>query len=413
MTAIDADDIDALLVDDIADYLKCAICLCCLNEPYQTPCGHRFCKECIMPVINSRNPFCPKDRTGISHNNVWPDNAAKLQINSLKIKCPKAVHGCEWVGEVSEKRAHLEKCKFVDVPCVLCGRAILKAEMEHHISSCPRRLVNCDHCNVPVPQAEMKGHYNECPLYHVPCQYSCRTETFLRKDIAAHYEKECPRVPVACVMAPFGCSEQVERGGMGEHMIQCAPKHTTCMADVILALKKEVEDLQAHVSMQAEATTNLENTLYPSSGQFTWRVDDIRLKIKQAQAGDTSTSVIYSPPFYSTEAGYKFCLCIYPAGDNNQGHLSLYFVVMKGQFDEVVSWPFQNRVHLSLLNVKRGQNITKDINPDPRLHYFHRPENPRNVGYGYPKFIALNKLLNEDSEFVENEALFLRCKIFN
>ena len=55
----------------------------------------------------------------------------------------------------------------------------------------------------------------------------------------------------------------------------------------------------------------------------------------------------------------------------------------------------------------------KDIQPDPRLHYFFRPEGDRNVGYGYPKFIALPKLQLEDSEFVANDSLFFRCVIFH
>ena len=54
----------------------------------------------------------------------------------------------------------------------------------------------------------------------------------------------------------------------------------------------------------------------------------------------------------------------------------------------------------------------KDIHPDPRLHYFSRPEQPKNVGYGYPKFIALPRLLSEDSEFVENGAIFIRAVVY-
>lgn len=57
--------------------------------------------------------------------------------------------------------------------------------------------------------------------------------------------------------------------------------------------------------------------------------------------------------------------------------------------------------------------MIKDIQPDPRLHYFHRPENPRNVGYGYPKFIPLTRLVVEESEFIANGAIFLRCRIFD
>jgi len=137
------------------------------------------------------------------------------------------------------------------------------------------------------------------------------------------------------------------------------------------------------------------------------------IKMTNFEQKKRSHQLWVSSPFYTEPFGYKLCLCIYPAGDNNQGYLSLYFVVMKGQFDEILPWPFQKRVYLSLLNTKGGQSVVKDIHPDARLHYFHRPENPRNVGYGYPKFIALQKLLQEDSEFVENGALFLRSRVYD
>lgn len=55
----------------------------------------------------------------------------------------------------------------------------------------------------------------------------------------------------------------------------------------------------------------------------------------------------------------------------------------------------------------------KDIQPDPRLHFFRRPESARNVGYGYPKFIASTRLTTPTSEFVQNEAVFIRCQVFN
>ena len=405
------EDLDTLFVEELPHYLRCSICLCCLNNPYQTPCGHRFCKECIIPVMRPPNNLCPQDRTVISLDNTFPDNAVRLQINNLKIKCPK--EECEWTGSLSDKDSHLKKCKYVAVPCQLCGKAILKAVLATHMTVCPKRKVACEYCEREVSHAEIKSHYQDCPNYPVPCQYKCRDETFLRKEINNHITNECPCIPVMCSMAPFGCTERVERGHLANHEVACAKQRCVQMASTILNLMKTVEELKVTISQQTEVIKGVEDSLYPCLGQFTWRIDDIRLKIKQAQAGDPATSVLYSPPFFSSEAGYKLCLCIYPAGDNNQGYLSLYFVVMKGQFDEVVPWPFQKRVVLTLLNCKGGQHVTKDIQPDPRLHYFHRPENPRNVGYGYPKFIILNKLLHEDSDFVENGAIFLRSKVYD
>ena len=108
------DDDNNLFVEELPDYLKCPICLCCLNNPYQTPCGHRFCKECILPLLNSRYNLCPIDRTQIDLTNTFPDNAFRLQINGLKVRCPN--QRCDWVGELSDKPNHLKECKFVKVP---------------------------------------------------------------------------------------------------------------------------------------------------------------------------------------------------------------------------------------------------------------------------------------------------------
>lgn len=146
--------------------------------------------------------------------------------------------------------------------------------------------------------------------------------------------------------------EKVERGELESHLHLCVPRHIGKLCQEIAELKMEVKELKVALAAQQETVEQVEATLYPSAGQFTWRVDNIRERITMAQAGTRPDSVIYSPSFYSLEAGYKLSLCIYPAGDNNQGYLSLYFVVMKGQFDEILQWPFQKRVYLSLLNTR-------------------------------------------------------------
>lgn len=214
--------------------------------------------------------------------------------------------------------------------------------------------VECKYCGMLVSFNILESHYDECVEYPVPCKYECDSHvTFTRKEIQTHLT-ECPRAPAPCCMENYGCTEKVERCQMESHLQVCVPRHVGQLCQEIKNLKVEVQDLRAALTCQKEAVEQVEATVYPSAGQFTWRIDDIRGKIALALAGDQPAGVIYSPAFYSLEAGYKLSLCIYPAGDrdDNQGYLSLYFVVMKGQFDEILQWPFQKRVYLSLLNTR-------------------------------------------------------------
>lgn len=213
-------------------------------------------------------------------------------------------------------------------------------------------------------------------------------------------------------MAEFGCQELIARGKLDAHVIRCAPQRVSILARVVLEQRKEMKRLHELMETQSTRLQELEEISYPSHGQFTWKIAHVREKISKAQDNpEGADAVVYSPAFFTGEAGYKLCLCVYPAGDNNQGCLSLYFVVMKGPYDEILPWPFQRRVCLSLINTRGGQNIVKEIVPDPRLHYFSRPRDTRNVGYGYPKFMPLAKLQSQDSEYVAGGAIFMRVTI--
>lgn len=100
--------------------------------------------ECIKPVINSRNNVCPNDRQEISFSNTFPDNAVRLQINNLKIRCPNHAQGCDWQGTYSDKQSHLAKCPHASTTCTLCGIKVLKSELRaHEEEECPKAKVNC------------------------------------------------------------------------------------------------------------------------------------------------------------------------------------------------------------------------------------------------------------------------------
>ncbi|KAL5476301.1 hypothetical protein EMCRGX_G026227 [Ephydatia muelleri] len=394
---------EPLFLTQPSDFLLCNICLHVLHDPYQTPCGHRC---------------CPVDRRPIDSSTVYPDNAAKLEINCLKVKCPNERNSCDWVGELSDAEAHIERCGFACVGCPQCGMALKRSALAAHESQCPKRLVSCTYCNVDYPNDLADAHTRDCTHFPEPCPNHCREQTFPRCDLKAHIEGECPLQEVICELSVMGCCESVKRSSVREHLITCSSERAGALAKRVVQQEAEIVRLNKELVAQAKEIQLLHASTYPCSGQFTWCVSNIRQKVRAAREGDPNCSVIYSPEFLSCEGGYLLQLCIYPTGDKTPDYMSLYFVVMKGPFDDVVPWPFQQRVILTLLSCNAGApggtsagNIVKDILPDPRLHYFSRPRDVRNVGYGYHKFIPTTRLEMDNSEYVGSGCIYLRAVV--
>ena len=86
----------------------------------------------------------------------------------------------------------------------------------------------------------------------------------------------------------------------------------------------------------------LESTNY--EGVLLWKINDFAGRKRDADSGKTLS--LYSQPFYTSRFGYKMCARIYLNGDGlGKGtHVSLFFVVMKGDYDDRLPWPFRQKV---------------------------------------------------------------------
>ena len=85
-------------------------------------------------------------------------------------------------------------------------------------------------------------------------------------------------------------------------------------------------------------------------GVLIWRISDIGRRVPEAVSGKTPS--LYSPPFFTSQVGYKMCARLYLNGDGagKSSHISLFFVVMHSDYDALLPWLFQLRVKMSLLD---------------------------------------------------------------
>lgn len=147
-----------------------------------------------------------------------------------------------------------------------------------------------------------------------------------------------------------------------------------------------------------------------TNGVFIWKIPEIRRRYNDAQQGRTIS--LYSPPFHTSPHGYRMCMRAYLNGDGSgKGtHISLFFVLMKSEHDNLLRWPFKCPVTFQLLNLSTsGNHITETFMPDPQSRSFHQPKSEMNIASGFPCFAKQSVF--KDPNYTKDDTIFIRCKI--
>lgn len=142
---------------------------------------------------------------------------------------------------------------------------------------------------------------------------------------------------------------------------------------------------------------------------FIWRIPNIARR--RREAAEERVTYIYSPPFYTGHHGYKMCIRVYlnGYGSGHTTHLSLLFVLMKGEYDPLLNWPFSSKVSMILVNQNQRKDIVQTFNPTPDSSSFQRPTTDMNVASGCPHFARLSVL--DDTDYVKDDTLYIKCII--
>ena len=123
---------------------------------------------------------------------------------------------------------------------------------------------------------------------------------------------------------------------------------------------------------------------------------------------------IYSPPFYSSPTGYKMRGRLYLNGDGNarRTHMSLFFVLMRSEYDAVLKFPFNYKVTFCLYDQSPAQrHIIDSFQPDIKSNSFQRPRSEMNIASGIPKFFPLAMIQQEGNPYVKDDTIFIKIMV--
>ena len=163
-------------------------------------------------------------------------------------------------------------------------------------------------------------------------------------------------------------------------------------------LEKKVNALEKHIHYSEEKCES-----------FTWRIDGFSEVLRKAKSGEKT--VIQSSPFY--RCGYKCKISIRPNGfDSGENtHLSGYLVIMKGEYDATLTWPFDKKYTFTLIDQQENEhdreNIVKSIPAlDLKHSSFARPVKEQNIGWGFPEFASHEKL--QKRRYIVDDTIFVQ-----
>ena len=161
-----------------------------------------------------------------------------------------------------------------------------------------------------------------------------------------------------------------------------------------------------HSELELQLQASLAST---HNGAFLWRIPEVHRKIRDAKLGCIPS--IHSPPFYTGRNGYKMCIRAYLNGDGSgEGtHLAIFLVLMKGEYDPLLQWPFDHKVSLILVDQDHMTHLVQTFKPNPQSSSFQKPKTDMNVASGCPEFADLSIL--DNTSYMKDDQMYIKAVV--
>ena len=403
----------------------------------------------------------------------FPDRFVRKDILGLSISCKFHHMGCDWEGKFGELKEHVKVCDYNSTQCEFCQKNLHCDELELHktecpliAKACPLCVLGCDadkpmdltdlneHLNlnkykhlrlmakkisdfekiILIPSTKPSGQRREQPDGNEDSDYE-----LVEKDCAtthprpvsttrSHTVSKSPKIDVH-LENPF-LSPEAESAHLMDRSFKKILDETvlTMKSDLKATMLKEIRARDEEIVSLKSTITKLEKSVRSKhaeledrdfrlsliensnhDGSMVWKIPQFSQRMNDAESGKYTS--IFSLPFYTSRYGYKMCLRLYILGDGigKGNYMSLFFVVMKGEFDSILQWPFTHRVTFKLINQGSGRDVVDTFQPDPMSSSFRKPKSDMNIASGCPRFISHTDLKN--GGFIVDNTVFIKCTV--
>ena len=437
MASLPASEGEYDFVEKPSQDFYCPVTLELNREPFLTACcGNHLSQEAVTRLQGQLCPMC-KER----NLNTMPDKYFKRKINELKVRCPNKSLGCEWGGELGDLGRHLNQnsvegeCQFVTVACPYdCGLCFKRRWLQKHkTKACLHRPFTCQYCNYKATYIKVTNeHLTICKKYPIECPNKCGETAIERQHLSKHLEEICPLQAIKCEFSYAGCEIECQRQHMQTHLEENVKVHLSKVSTTLQSKTEQqqsiIEQLQNIIQQQQSINKQLQkqivalmsalalNVQKPIVPVFVPPSDIVMTDFEEhKKAGDWWCS----PPFYSHIGGYKISLRVYANGHGNgkATHVSVFYCLNRGEYDDQLKWPFCGDITIQLLNQNKDEGHWEetvcfdDTVRDRRAGRVVGQEIATS-GWGCTRFIAHSKLNTESKQYLKNDCLKFRISKF-
>ena len=398
---------------------ECPICHLILREPYLVSCcGTHFCHTCFqrLQAGNSPCPNCRKDNI-----EVFPNKGLNRSLKQLQVYCTHRKDCCQWRGELRELDQHMNISN--ECPLTIYGGDI---KMTNYVElrkrngdwysppfythrqgykMCLRVYANGfgdgKGTHVSVFAYLMRGEFDNVLKWpfrgHVVIQLCNQLQDKYHRGYTIDFSKTTDARIISRVIsgekADSGCGFRTfipHNDLYFNPTTYCKYLRNNCLQFRIVAVESLSEP---GVLPTGRTMTCLEQHKIDSDQ---W----------------------YSRPFYTHPQGYKMCLRVDADGDGESKgtHVSVSVYLMRGEFDDVLKWPFRGHVVIQLCNrlrhkYHRGYTIDFSKATDARAISRVTSGERAESGCGYRTFIPhddLNFNPTTNCQYLKNDCLQFR-----
>lgn len=237
----------------------------------------------------------------------------------------------------------------------------------------------------------------------------------MRENMASHLQSSTGKhLALACVKLN-NTQEQLANTQVELNKTQIQLNNTQTQLNnsqettVELVRKVDLLERQLKEKLNEKQVSEAVHKVMQMKTRFIWKIDHFSEMLTKAKREERFK--IKSQPFYTHSCGYKLQLSLYPNGNRSgtNSHLSVYFNVLKGEYDALLPWPVKITVKITLIDQQPCEILQDNVESCITNTVSERPKSGSRNSHGSHEFLSQDRLLTRC--YLEHNILFLRVDV--